>query len=77
MTISIFFYNEADAQFHNSFPRQEINVGTRDGVQVNGTANTQTKADYKDKLDNSSDIQKVTYFSDGKTLNVTLWLGDT
>ena len=39
--------------------------------------NTQTKADYKDKLDNSSDIQKVTYFSDGKTLNVTLWLGDT
>ena len=39
--------------------------------------NTQTKADYKDKLDNSSDIQKVTYFSDGRTLNVTLWLGDT
>lgn len=70
MTISIFFYNEAGAQFRNSFPRQEINVGTRDGVQVNGTTNTQTNADYKDKLDNSSDIQKVTYFSDGKTLNV-------
>ena len=50
-------------------------MGVRDGLQV--ATNTQTKADYKDKLDNSSDIQKVTYFSDGKTLNVTLWLGDT
>jgi hypothetical protein len=77
MTISIFWYNEAGAQFGTSFPRQEIDVGTRDGFQVNGTTNTQTKADYKDKLDNSSDIQKVTYFSDGKTLNVTLWLGDS
>jgi hypothetical protein len=77
MTISIFLYNEAGAQLLNSFPRQEINVGSRDGVQVNGTAHSQTKADYKDKLDNSSDIQKVTHFSDGKALNATLWLGDT
>jgi hypothetical protein len=27
------------------------------------------------QLDNSSDIQKVTYSSNGKVLNVTLWLG--
>ena len=77
MTISIFLYNEAGAQLLNSFPHQEINVGIRDGVQVNGTANSRTKADYKDRLDNSSDIQKVTHFSDGKNLDATLWLGDT
>jgi hypothetical protein len=76
-TINVFSYYEANAQLLNSFPRQEISVGSRDGFQVNGTANTQTRADYKDNLDNSSDIQKVTYFGDGKTLNVTLWLGDT
>ena len=74
MTFNVLFYNETSAQLPNSFPRQEITVGIRDGFQV--ATNTQTKADYKDKLDNSSDIQKVTYFSDGKTLNVTLWLGD-
>ena len=76
-TINVFSYYEANAQLPNSFPRQEINVGSRDGFQVNGTSNTQTRADYKDNLDISSDIQKVTYFGDGKTLNVTLWLGDT
>jgi hypothetical protein len=69
------FYWDVSAQL-DSFPRQELNVGTRDGLQVNGAAKTQTKADYKDKLDNSSDIQKVTYFSDGKNLTATLWLGD-
>jgi hypothetical protein len=75
MTINDFYYSDSRAQPLSSFPRQEITVGVRDGLQV--ATNTQTKADYKDKLDNSSDIQKVTYFSDGKTLNVTLWLGDT
>lgn len=75
MTINTYIYNDTKAQPLSSFPRQEITVGVRDGLQV--VTNTQTKADYKDKLDNSSDIQKVTYFSDGKTLNVTLWLGDT
>jgi hypothetical protein len=73
--INVPFCYDASAQL-DSFPRQELNVGIGDGLQVNGAANTQTKADYKDKLDNSSDIQKVTYFSDGKNLNATLWLGD-
>jgi hypothetical protein len=73
--INVPFYYDVSAQL-DSFPRQELNVGIRDGLQVNGVANTQTKADYKDKLDNSSDIQKVTYFSDGKNLTATLWLGE-
>jgi hypothetical protein len=59
----------------DSFPHQELNAGSKNEFQVNGTANTPTIADYQDKLDNSSDIQKVTYFSDGKNLNTTLWLG--
>jgi hypothetical protein len=75
VTINIVLYSEVDAQLQ-SFPRQEITVGSRDGLQLNGTTNTQTKADYKGRLDNSSDIEKVTYFSDGKSLNATLWLRD-
>jgi hypothetical protein len=72
--INVPFYCDVSAQL-DSFPHQELNAGSKNGFQVNGTANTPTLADYKDKLDNSSDIQKVTYFSDGKNLNATLWLG--
>ena len=57
------------------FPRQEINAGIHNGIEVNVSAQTQSKADYKGLLDNSSDIQRVTYSSNGKTLNTTLWLG--
>src|SRR5919106_4601532 len=73
---STFLQCEVAAQLITPVARQEINVGSRDGIQVNSSADSQTRADYRDKLDNSSDIQKVTYFSDGKTLNVTMWLGD-
>jgi hypothetical protein len=70
-----FWFVEVSAQ-PSSFLRQEINDGSRDGIQVNSTTNPQSEAaDYKGKLDNSSDIQSVTYYSDGKTLNTTLWLG--
>lgn len=58
-----------------SFSRQELNTGFHNGIQVNAHSHTQTKVDYKGPLDNSSNIQRVTYFSDGKTLNATLWLG--
>lgn len=58
-----------------SFSRQEMNTGTHDGIQLNVINHTQTKANYKGPLDNSSDIQRVTYFSDGKILNATVWLG--
>jgi len=57
------------------FPRQEVNAGIRNGIQVNVSTHTQSKADYKGLLDNSSDIQKVTYSSNGRELNSTLWLG--
>jgi len=56
------------------FPRQEIATGVHDGIQVNSTNGKQTIADYKDFLDNSSDIQRITYSSNGKILNATLWL---
>ena len=56
------------------FPRHEVNAGIRNGIQVNMSAQT-IKADYKGLVDNSSDIQKVTYSSNGKVLNATLWLG--
>jgi hypothetical protein len=58
-----------------SFSRQEINTGFHNEIQVNAVTHTQTKVDYKGPLDNTSNIQRVTYFSDGKTLNATLWLG--
>ena len=74
VAISIALCCEVYAQLQ-SFPRQEITEGIRDGIQINLTTNTQTKADYKGKLDNSTDIEKVTYFSDGKSLDATLWLG--
>jgi hypothetical protein len=57
------------------FPRQEINAGIHNGIELNVSAHTQSKADYKGLLDNSSDIQRVTYSSNGNTLNTTLWLG--
>jgi hypothetical protein len=58
-----------------SFSRQEVRDDVRDGINVNGLAGTQKRDDYKDTLDNSTDIQKITYLSEGKNLNATLWLG--
>lgn len=57
------------------FPRDEINTKIRDGIQVNGSTGVQSLSKYEDRLDNSSDIQKITYSSDGNILNATLWLG--
>ena len=58
-----------------SFSRQEVGDDERDGININGLAGTQTVDDYKDLLDNSTDILKITYLSDGKNLNASLWLG--
>jgi hypothetical protein len=58
-----------------SFARQEVGDDERDGINVNGLAGTQKVDDYKDPLDNSSDILKITYLSDAKNLNASLWLG--
>jgi hypothetical protein len=46
-----------------------------DGININGDAGTQSIDDYKDPLDNSTDILKITYLSDAKNLNASLWLG--
>jgi hypothetical protein len=58
-----------------SFSRQEVGDDERDGININGLAGTQTIDDYKDPLDNSTDILKITYLSDAKSLNASLWLG--
>ena len=58
-----------------SFSRQEVGDDERDGININGLAGTQTVDDYKDPLDNSTDILKITYLSDANNLNASLWLG--
>jgi hypothetical protein len=57
-----------------SFSRQEVGDDERDGININGLAGTQARDDYKGPLDNSTDILKITYLSDGKNLNASLWL---
>ena len=65
------------------FPRQEVNTGIHDGIQVSQNLSVpgdsqyiRSKPNYTNPLDNATDIQKITYFSmDGKILNATLWLG--
>jgi hypothetical protein len=58
-----------------SFSRQEVGDDEHDGININGLVGTQTVDDYKDLLDNSTDILKITYLSDAKNLNASLWLG--
>ena len=58
-----------------SFSRQEVGDDERDGININGHAGTQTVDDYKDPLDDSTDILKITYLSDAQHLNASLWLG--
>lgn len=58
-----------------SFSRQEVGDDERDGININGLAGTQTVDDYKNPLDDSTDILKITYLSDAKNLNASLWLG--
>jgi hypothetical protein len=58
-----------------SFSRQEVGDDEYDGININGMAGTQAVDDYKDLLDNSTDILKITYLSDTKNLNASLWLG--
>src|SRR5919112_3010465 len=58
-----------------SFSRQEVGDDERDGININGLTGTQRVDDYKDMLDNSTDILKITYLSDARNLNASLWLG--
>ncbi|MDQ4055785.1 MAG: hypothetical protein M3156_00035, partial [Thermoproteota archaeon] len=54
--------------------RQEITDDVHDGIHLNIMGQSQTKDDYIGTLDESTDIQKVTYFSNGTVLTATLWL---
>ena len=56
-------------------PRQEVNSATRNIIQFDKKSHIQTKATYNQPLDKSAILQRITYFSDGKTLNATLWMG--
>ena len=57
-----------------SFSRQEIKDNSGDGIKVNGVNLTYITDTYNDPLDKATDIQSVDYYSDGKTLNATIWL---
>jgi hypothetical protein len=57
------------------FTRQEITDDFHDSIQLNRMRGNQTNSDYNSTLDKSTDIQKITYFSNGTILNATLWLG--
>ena len=58
-----------------AFNRQEITDDFHDGTHLNRMGHNQTKDDYNDTLDGLTDIQKITYFSNGTVLIATLWLG--
>ncbi len=60
-----------------SFSRQEIEYGQGHALRVDSIAKSQkmtTAADKNGILDKSAIIQRITYLSDGKNLNATLWL---
>jgi hypothetical protein len=71
----LFFINfNAFAISVPQFSRQEINSGIRDGIQISEYLPSQIPTDYKSPLDLATDIQKVTYYNNGKNLNATLSL---
>src|SRR5690348_3097932 len=57
-----------------SFTRQEINSITGDEIKINAIKHIERNNDYHDPLDNSTNIERLTYLSTGKFLNATLWL---
>ena len=60
------FYEEAVAS-SSAFELQEITNENRQWVQINGNNDDNLKSNY-------TDILAVNYISDGKYLNVTMWL---
>lgn len=54
------------------FPRQEINDGIHDGLYANTTTSS-NKNNTATFTSDSRDLIAVSHFSDGKTLNSTLW----
>jgi hypothetical protein len=73
ITMYTLLYHEVFAA-SPAFDRQEITDEPNDDIHLNRTGQSQTKDDYNDTQDKSTDIQKITYFSNGTFLNATLWL---
>ncbi len=57
-----------------AFNRQDLTDDVDEGIHLNIMGQSQTKDDYISKLDESTDIQRITYFSNGTVLTATLWL---
>jgi hypothetical protein len=72
-TIIIPLYHEVFAA-SPAFNRQDLTDDVHDGIHLNIMGQSQTNDDYIGTLDESTDIQKVTYFSNGTVLTATLWL---
>jgi hypothetical protein len=72
-TIDTPLYHEVFAA-SPAFNRQEITDDFHDGIHLNRMVEGQTKGHYNDTLDESTDIQKITYFSNGTVFTATLWL---
>jgi hypothetical protein len=58
------------------FTRQESRDDSGDSIPVNKIGSSQKNGNYNDTLDESTDIQRITYFSNGTVLNATIWLGE-
>lgn len=74
LLLCIYLVQFITSDVYAPFARQEITTATHDAIQINGMNGRPGAADYKDVLDNSSDIQRITYSNDGEMLNATLWL---
>jgi hypothetical protein len=72
-TIIIPLYHEVFAA-SPAFNRQEITDDVDDGIHLNIMGQSQTTDDYIGTLDESTDIQRITYFSNGTVLTATVWL---
>src|SRR5919112_2308613 len=72
-TIIIPLYHEVFAA-SPAFNRQDLTDDVNDGIHINITRQSQTKDDYIGTLDESTDIQKITYSSNGTVLTATVWL---
>lgn len=82
LIIYVLSYNVIPVSFaiSPSFVRQEIQDERHDILQINDNEQKITKLNYtdvKERIFNSIDIDRVSYFSDGKFLNATIWLYHT
>ena len=68
ITLLLFIFNNNVLAHSPSFLEQEIDDNTSDWIDMS------TNQIYKKVKEKYTDITSVDYYSDGKTLNATLWL---